>query len=472
LNYVELRAHTAFSFGDGTMTPERLVQRAAELGYAALGLTDCADVGGLIRFTLEAERRGVRPIGGVELQVDGHPVALLARNAEGYRNIAALVTKARLGDVARWGGAPGGLRSESEVEVRRRRENDRGVRLERKYAVALPPRGRATLSFGDLVDHAEGLWCLTGPASGEIATLLRTERRTEALFQLGRWRDVFGEHLAVEVQLHHAGGHESALAAALIEAAERTHTRWCVANDPRYLDGAGRLVHDLLTANRADVCVNTAAAWGLLLPNGEWRLKSPQEMAQLWRGREAGLDVRAGLRWTVRRSTCAGCGRRSRTSACRRVTRTTRGCAISSTRVPASAGARWMRGSGAQLEHELGVIARLGFAGFFIVMWDAIRFARSRDILCQGRGSAANSAVAYCLGITAVDPVKHGLLFERFLSEVRTDGRTEAPDIDVDFEMHRREEVLDYMYDRYGRAHAAITAVTQMRTTRRPRCRT
>jgi error-prone DNA polymerase len=461
LNYVELRAHTAFSFGDGTMTPERLVQRAAELGYAALGLTDCADVGGLIRFTLEAERRGVRPIGGVELQVDGHPVALLARNAEGYRNIAALVTKARLGDVARWGGAPGGLRSESEVEVRRRRENDRGVRLERKYAVALPPRGRATLSFGDLVDHAEGLWCLTGPASGEIATLLRTERRTEALFQLGRWRDVFGEHLAVEVQLHHAGGHESALAAALIEAAKRTHTRWCVANDPRYLDGAGRLVHDLLTANRADVCVNTAAAWGLLLPNGEWRLKSPQEMAQLWRGREAGLDVTRGIALD-----CAPFDLRWLRPP------------LPHFRVPSGhTDDSWLRHlvyegacerwgevdarQGAQLEHELGVIARLGFAGFFIVMWDAIRFARSRDILCQGRGSAANSAVAYCLGITAVDPVRHGLLFERFLSEVRTDGRTEAPDIDVDFEMHRREEVLDYMYDSYGRAHAAITAVTQ-----------
>jgi error-prone DNA polymerase len=458
VSYVELRAHTAFSFGDGTMTPERLVRRASELGYAALGVTDGADVGGLIRFTLEAERCGIRPIGGVELQVDGHPVALLARSAAGYRSIAALVTKARLGEVARWGDAPG---SGANVEVRRRRENDRGVDLQRKYAVPLPARGRATLTFDDLTNLAEDVWCLTGPASGEIATLLRTERRTEALFQLGRWRDVFGERLAIEVQLHHVGGHESALAAALIETAERTRTRWCVSNDPRYLDGAGRLVHDLLTANRADVCVNTAAAWGLLLPNGEWRLKSPREMATLWQGREAGLEATReialdctpfDLRWLRP--------------------------PLPHFRVPAGhtddtwlrhlvyegASERWgdvderQRG---QIEHELGVIDRLGFAGFFIVMWDAIRFARSRNILCQGRGSAANSAVAYCLGITAVDPVRHGLLFERFLSEVRTDGRTEAPDIDVDFEMHRREEVLDYMYDSYGRAHSAITAVTQ-----------
>ncbi|HUH11805.1 MAG TPA: error-prone DNA polymerase, partial [Longimicrobiales bacterium] len=103
------------------------------------------------------------------------------------------------------------------------------------------------------------------------------------------------------------------------------------------------------------------------------------------------------------------------------------------------------------------MIGRLGFAGFFLVMWDAVRFARERGILCQGRGSAANSAVAYCLGITAVDPVRHGLLFERFLSEVRADGRAEAPDIDVDFEMERREEVLDYMYRAYDRRHSALT---------------
>jgi error-prone DNA polymerase len=459
VNYSELRTHSAFSFGDGTMTPEALVERAASLGYAALGLTDSADVGGVIRFTLAAERAGIRPIGGVELQVDGHPLALLARNAEGYRNIAALVTKSRLGDVARWSDAPGG--NAQEVEVRRRRENDRGVNLERKYAVPLPPRGRATLTFDDLIERSAGVWCLTGPATGEFATLLRTERRSEALFQLERWRDVFGERLAMEVQLHHVGGHESALASALIELAERTRTKWCVSNDPRYLDSAGRLVHDLLTANRADVCVHTAASWGLLLPNGEWRLKSPQEMATLWRGRESGLEATRDIALD-----CAPFDLRWLRPP------------MPHFRVPdGHTDDSWLRHlvhegacerwgelderQRAQIEHELGVIARLGFAGFFIVMWDAIRFARARDILCQGRGSAANSAVAYCLGITAVDPIRHGLLFERFLSEVRTDGRTEAPDIDVDFEMHRREEVLDYMYDSYGRAHSAITAVTQ-----------
>ena len=119
----------------------------------------------------------------------------------------------------------------------------------------------------------------------------------------------------------------------------------------------------------------------------------------------------------------------------------------------------------AQLDHELGVIRRLGFAGFFLVMWDAVRFARTRNILCQGRGSAASSAVAYCLGVTAVDPILNGLLFERFLSEARVPGPsgeyTEAPDIDLDIEHDRREEVLDYVYGKYHREHSAITCTVQ-----------
>jgi error-prone DNA polymerase len=114
-----------------------------------------------------------------------------------------------------------------------------------------------------------------------------------------------------------------------------------------------------------------------------------------------------------------------------------------------------------QLEHELGVITRLGFAGFFLVMWDIVRKAGELRILCQGRGSAANSAVAYCLGVTAVDPVRHGLLFERFLSEVRVDGQTEAPDIDLDIEHDRREELLDWAYGRWKRSSAAITCTVQ-----------
>ncbi len=479
--YAELRTHSAFSFGDGTTSPEHLVARAAALGYGALGLTDTADLGGIIRFVLEANQQGIKPIIGAELKVDGYPTAFLARNERGYRNLARLVTKSRVGDITGWKKDDAGEWTDAATNdspihqftnspihptlghtSSRPLIDRRGHDLERRYATPLPDRGRPELTFEDVAAHAEGLWCLTGPASGEVATYVGSERTAEAMFLLERWRDVFADRLAIEVQLHHVSGRESALANALIEMADRQGFPWVVSNDPRYLDNGGRLVHDLLTANRADVCVNTAASWGLLLPNGEWRLKSPREMASLWKGREAGLrfscDIAADcapfdLRWLrpplPHFAVPAGHDDASFLAEC------------------AWAGARERWGEpderqGAQLEHELRVIRQLGFAGFFLVMWDAVRFARSRGILCQGRGSAANSAVAYCLGITAVDPVRHGLLFERFLSEVRTDGGTEAPDIDVDFEMHRREEVLDYMYDRYRRAHSAITAVTQL----------
>ena len=439
------------------MTPEQLVRRAAELGYSALGLTDGADLGGVIRFTLEAERVGLKPIAGAELLVEGYPTAFLAMNAEGYRNLAALVTKARVGSVDRWRWEEAPEAGGSANDGRRRGHN-----LERRYAVPLPARGQPQLTFEDVAGRSGGLFCLTGPSTGEVATHVRTRRSTEAVFALERWRDVFGDCLAVEVQLHHASGQEASVAASLIELAERSRVTWAVSNDPRYLNGGGRLVHDLLTANRANVCVNTAASWGLLLPNGEWRLKSVQEMAALWRGREAGLRASCDIA-----DRCSAFDLKWLRPPLPRFPVPAGHTDDSWLRHLAFEGARRRWGElderqRAQLEHELRVIAKLGFSGFFLVMYDAVDFARGRGILCQGRGSAANSAVAYCLGITAVDPVKHGLLFERFLSEVRTDGRTEAPDIDVDFEMHRREEVLDYMYDTYERQHAAITCVTQV----------
>ena len=455
MGYVELRCHSAFSFGEGACTPEALVSRGAELGHVALGLTDGADLGGIIRFALEAERQGIRPVVGAELVVDGHPAAFLAMNATGYRNLAGLVTRARVGEFVEVEPS-GAVREGARVG---------GSRLGRRghpYGeVVTRPRGRARVTWADVVERSEGLFALTGPASGELAWLVRTGRPEEASYQLGRWREVFGERLAVEVQDHRVSGSERALAGALIELAERGRVGWVVTNDARYIDGRSRLVHDLWTALRHGTDVSTAASQGHLLPNGEWRLKSPAEMARQWKGREAGLEE------SVRIALACDFDLRWLAPPLPRFEVPPGHDDDSFLKELAYAGARERWGEvnetqAAQLEHELGVIRRLGFAGFFLVMWDAVRFARERGILCQGRGSAANSAVAYVLGITAVDPVRHGLLFERFLSEVRTDGRNEAPDIDVDFEMHRREEVLDYMYARYGRRHAAIACVTQV----------
>jgi error-prone DNA polymerase len=464
--YVELRSHTCFSFSDGAVSPEALARRARRLGYTHLGITDTADLGALAKFSAEAMapmkdpectesashtdetcevcQRLVRPIVGVELNVDGHPAAFLARDQEGYCNIAALATMARVGQWEEW---------DKKRQAKR--------------------RGRPKVTWAQVAAHARGIHALTGPASGELASLIRTGRSREAAHRLTAWRDVFADRLAVEVQLHHTGGHEEALAAELIALAEEHGVPWVTTQDPRYIDDRGRLVHDLFTALRYDLTVAAGAERGVLHPNGEWRLKSPAEMAVLWRGREDGLheSVRIAeectgftLDWMrpplpdFRKAKInAGHADRDDNEVLR--TLTYEGALV-----------RWREeGAGAlttaqtdQIDHELKIIGELGFAGFFLVMADAVRFARHRGILCQGRGSAANSVVAYCLAITAVDPVKHGLLFERFLSEARVDGKSEPPDIDVDFEHERREEVLDYMYDNYDRAHAAITGVTQM----------
>ncbi len=463
--YVELRAHSAFSFGDGSATPEALVGTAAAMGYSALGLTDAADLGGAVRFALAAQDAGIKPILGAELLVEGAPAAFLACTAAGCRNLAALITRARSGCLRSWPidhptpepGVAGRWRGRSARRSTRRpggaRDRDQHER---------PTRGRPQVSWQDVVERSDGMFALTGPASGALARSMRAGGWEDAARRLASWRAVFGERLAVEVQLHHAGRSEAALAGALIDLADRAGVPWVVTNDPRYIDDAGRLVHDVLTTLRAGVDIDTAAARGLLHPNGGWHLRSPAEMAARWQGREAGLEASAriaaecqafGLEWLRPPLPTFPLPERypdddSYLRAC----------------VYAGAAVRWQTVStaqGRQLEHELDLIRRLGFAGFFLVMWDAVRFAERQGILAQGRGSAANSAVAYCLGITAVDPVANGLMFERFLSERRVEGQTEAPDIDIDIEHDRREEVLDYMYREYDRSHAAITGMVQ-----------
>ncbi|MEO8193644.1 MAG: DNA polymerase III subunit alpha, partial [Gemmatimonadales bacterium] len=432
MSYTELRAHTAFSFSDGAVTPEALVKRAAELGFTTIGIADTADLGGVVRFTLECRRQGLKPVVGVELNVDGRPAAFFARNAEGMRNIGALVTRARVGSLHGW------VKGQSADK-----------------------RGRPRVSWKDVVERSAGIFALTGPASGPIGAKIQACEYSTAARMLSEWREVFGDRLAVEVQLHHTGGCEAALASALIDLACKQNIPWVAQHDPRYIDQPSRLVHDVLTALRYDTTIEESMSRGLLHPNGEWRLLSPGEMAERWKGREEGLEESDriasecdfDLSWL--RPPLPKFPHPPGTTDTEFLRQ----------QVYVGARERWGEvlsdAQKNQIEHELRVIATLGFSGFFLVMWDAIHFARSRNILCQGRGSAANSAVAYCLAVTAVDPVENGLLFERFLSEKRVDGQTEAPDIDVDIEHDRREEVLDYMYAHYERAHSAIACIVQ-----------
>jgi error-prone DNA polymerase len=436
MSYVELRAHTAFSFGDGAVSPQALVARAAELGYKAIGITDTADLGGVVRARIEAESWGIKLIAGAELRVDGKPMALLARDIDGCRNLAALITQARVGPLGSW-----------SPTNRQRKRGMPGVR------------------WSDVAARTEGLHLLTGPASGTIAQFLRDGRGEDAERALHIWREAFGGRIAVEVQRHRGSGDESALAGALVDLARKAETPWVVCNDPRYLDGDSRLVHDMLTALRAGLDLDRATERGLLHPNGEWVLKSPETMLKMWAGLEEGIEESAriasecdfSVRWLRPPLPAFSFGDNTDPDEFLRA------------KVYEGASTRWKstltEKQRTQLEHELEVIRNLGFAGFFLVMWDAVNFAHEKNILCQGRGSAASSAVAYCLGVTAVDPILNGLLFERFLSEARVPGPsgeyTEAPDIDLDIEHDRREEVLDYVYRQYSRENSAITCTVQ-----------
>jgi error-prone DNA polymerase len=433
---VELRAHTAFSFGDGAVAPEALIARATDLGYDAIGITDAADLGAVVRAKIEADRRGIKLIIGAELRVDGRPMALIARDIQGCRNLASLVTRARVGSLRDWSPS----------------NRQRG-------------RGMPGVAWSHVAEHSEGLYLLTGPASGTVARLVRDGKRSDAERTLHEWREAFGGRIAVEVQRHRGCGEESALAGALVDLATSAETPWVVCNDPRYLDDNSRLVHDMLTALRAGVDLDRATERGLLHPNGEWRLRSPAETIEMWAGLEDGVEESAriasecdfSVRWLRPPLPAFPVADGVNVEGYLRA------------QVYDGANTRWgstlSDAQRAQLEHELTVINRLGFAGFFLVMWDAVRFARRKNILCQGRGSAANSAVAYCLGVTAVDPVRNGLLFERFLSDARVPGPngeyTQAPDIDLDIEHDRREEVLNYVYGSYHREHSAITCTIQ-----------
>ncbi|MGH7688671.1 MAG: DNA polymerase III subunit alpha [Gemmatimonadaceae bacterium] len=432
--YVELRAHTAFSFGDGSATPEALVARAHTLGYRRIAITDTADLGAIVRAQLAARvcDPPLELIVGAELNVDGKPAAFLARNAQGYRNVAALVTAARVGNWTVW---------------------DKAAQRKR--------RGHAGVTWEQVARHSEGVHALTGPGSGPLASRLLAGDDDGARCLLGQWHELFGHRLAVEVQLHHTGGAEAALAGALVSLAERERVPWVVVHDPRYVDERGRLAHDMLTALRAELTLDEAAARGVLHPNGDWRLLAPCEMERRWRGRTEGLCESVRIA-----EECEPCDFAWMRPPMPKYAVPVGHNDISFLREQAYVGARERWGGvnprqATQIERELAVIGRLGFAGFFLVMWDAVRLARARGILCQGRGSAANSVIAFLLRITAVDPVDHGLLFERFLSEVRVDGKAEAPDIDVDFEHDRREEVLDYMYEHYAREKAAIACTVQ-----------
>ncbi|MFQ5747073.1 MAG: DNA polymerase III subunit alpha [Gemmatimonadota bacterium] len=433
-DFVELAARSAFSLLDGASTPEALAQRAADLGMPALALADAFDLGGAVRFTRACEATGVRPIVGAEVRVrmpglpgDGIlPLVLLCVDREGYHHLCGLISAARLGS----------------------------------------PRGSPILEPAALHGHEAGLVCLLrAPDAGSPG---RTADPAEtAVVERLAARFPGRLHLALE---HHGLPGDARRCAARLALADRVGVPWVPVNAPRYARPSDRLVHDVLTCLRHRVTLDDAG--DRLLPNREWHLKGAAAMVERWCERGDPGAREAGSGGTTA-CDCRGCRGLRRTAGVADLCRFR--LADLRPRLPAfevpggrspDAFLRALVERGAaerygdrlgdarrrQIAHELGIIRRLELADYFLIMWDIVRFANRRGILVQGRGSAANSAVCYCLGITAVDPIGLDLLFERFLSE----DRGEPPDIDLDIAHRDRETVLQYVYAKYGREHAAM----------------
>ena len=413
--FIELHAQSAFSFLEGAEQPETLVREAARLDMPAIGLVDRDGVYGAVRLHRAAQRAGIKPLVGAEVTLaGGGRLPLLVEDREGYANLCKLITCARL----------------------------------------RAPKGAAAVTLDDLERYAGGLVCLTGGARGPLADAVARGDAAAARATLDRLIGVFGRSSCyVEIQRHLDRGQERTLEC-LVALARRARLPLLATNQPLYALPGGRAVADVFTCIREKTDLDHAGR--VLASNAERGLRSPVAMVE--RFRDLPEAVHASGELALRLGfTLKDLGYRfpqfplppGQTP-------------IQHLRALAHAGARTRYGHGPhaaqarrQIEHELDVIGRLDLAGYFLIVWDIVQYCRDHDVLVQGRGSAANSAVCYALGITAVDPVRMELLFERFLSE----ARGEWPDIDLDLPSgERREAIIQAVYAKYGRTGAGMTA--------------
>ncbi|MCL5257218.1 MAG: error-prone DNA polymerase [Chloroflexi bacterium] len=407
--YVELHCHTNFSLLDGASSAESLLERAKALGMDALAITDHNGFYGIVRFWKAALDLNIKPVFGVEMDTDeGFHLLLLARNMEGYANLCRLISRSHLKN----------------------------------------SKGKASLDFATLSECAPGLFCLSGCRKGEIAANLLAGRREDALRATEKYYRLFGDYFRIELQNHFLPD-DAWLCDELADIASRAGVNCVATNNVHYATPDKRQLQDVLVCIKHQVKLDESSH--LRYANSEYYLKPAAEMGSIFaRHPEAvantvdiardcnvyldlsryslpGFDVPEGetpysylckLSWL-------GAEKKYKeiTPAVRK-----------------------------QLDHELGVIDRTGLAEYFLIVWDIMRFAKNRGIPAQGRGSAANSIVAYVLDITKVDPIRHNLLFERFLNEERVG----MPDIDVDFSTTHREEVIQYVYSKYGQEYTAM----------------
>ena len=409
--YIELHARSAFSFLRGGSLPEHLADRAAELGYSSFGVCDRMGVYGAPRVFAAGRESGIRPVIGAELVMDdGSILPVLVETQRGYRNLCRLLTQAHLRSA----------------------------------------KGEGVVHWDELPDFSGGLVALTGDEEGPLVRTLHASGDASGVVR--RLRQIFDQdHVYLEIQRHLARG-EDRLNRRIIDLARTFSLPLLAANGVVHATPEGRQVTDIFTCLRHHTHLDVAGK--LLSVNQERYLKSPAQMAALF------ADLPEAVINTVRladrlRFTLADLG-------------------YEFPKYPVGSGetmegvlhdwtwrgARHRYGTVVPekvrllLQKELALINKLGFVGYFLIVADLVRYCGEHGILAQGRGSAANSAVCFCLGVTAVDPVKFNVLFERFLSE----GRKGWPDIDIDLPSgDRREQVIQEVYRRYGKHGAAMT---------------
>ncbi|MEA3036242.1 MAG: error-prone polymerase [Sphingomonadales bacterium] len=420
MTYTELHAATHFSFLRGVSSAEELFAAAALLGYEALGIADRNSVGGLVKALRAADATGVRLVAGCRLDLmDGAALLVWPEDRAGWSRLTRLLT---LGN--------------------HRADPKKGE------------KGQCFLHWEDVAAYSDGL----------VAALLPGEADAAAAAALAQMQGIFGDraHLALA---HRRRPGDAVRLHALGALARRHGVRSLATGDVLYHSPDKRMLQDVVTAIRHKCTIDELGFRRELY--ADRHLKAPDEMERRFAAFpdaiRASCDIAARCTFSLRELSyqypdeivMSG---RSPQEALERLTRGKIDEKIPK-ELPEGKSEKDYR---ELLEHELRLIGRWGYASYFLTVNSIVAYARSQGILCQGRGSAANSMVCYVLEITSIDPVKHGLLFERFLSE----NRAEPPDIDVDFEHDRREEVIQWIYGTYGQEHAALTAVVSRYRTR------
>jgi error-prone DNA polymerase len=445
--YVELHARSAFSFLRGASNPEDLAKAAAALGLPGLALLDRDGVYGAPRLFGPARKNGLRAIVGAEITMaDRSVVPLLAANQQGYQNLCQLITEAKLVERS-IAPAPAATTRVEAGSTAAAAEIDPRERKRPCYA-----------TWDELRRFSGGLIALTGDEDGPVRRAWRQEGGDAAVAALSQLTTIFGpDRLYVELQRHRIRGEERELAF-LQRLAQSHHLPLLATGGVTYATKAARPVADVFTCLRLHTTLDGAGK--RLSVNDNRQLKSTDEMAALFEDMPEAVANSSRLAERLE-FTLRDLGYRFPAYP------VPPGHSMESfLREQAYAGARDRYGKitpriRRQLEKELTLIAKLGFCGYFLIVWDVCRFCRDERILVQGRGSAANSLVCYALRITAVDPIKCRLLFERFLSEGRVgvDGHPSWPDIDLDLPSgDLRERVIQRVYEHYAPRGAAMTA--------------